>query len=364
MSSAQRRAEKVSHSSRRCGYLVALSCAFIGCSPIEPVARTPERPAPPVADLRATDPEVGTQPLIDFVPAAGLRWALVLDPTRLLPVVQHAAPELLPPARVQAFAQGVGVELNEAQQIVIANYGTSTLYLIRAPHSATQIHQRLSLRMHQEPKRDQRESWPRELDGVIGKTPVRLLAWDPDTSACAVGNGVPAQAAWLFARGRLERSPSALRGSSLQALGPSSDAPFRLYVTGPLDEQLAISDESPLKRLQAAEIQLSFSSDAERVRFWMQMIGDWPQAMIEHWCTWFEHITGSGSGALLGLDRGVEACHAVQDGDRVELTTSWDAADLIGSLDAVLNLRLDAVLDAPAPDPESPSSTEPAGNSH
>ncbi len=325
------------------------------------MARAPERPTPEASKPPVAAPEVGARPLIDFVPAAGLRWALVLDPAELLAAVQHAAPQLLPEARVRAFAQAVGVTLNETRQVVIAGYDTATLYLVRAPHSATSIHQRLRRRMLTQPKRDQDDAWPRELIGMVGNTSVRLLAWDNDTSACAIGDGVPAQAAWLFATGRLKKSPSALEGSSLQTLAPSPDAPLRLYVAGPLDEPQAIPDESPLKRLQAAEIQLSFSSDLEHVRFWMQLLGDWPQNVTEHWCTWFEHIASSSSGALLGLDQAVESCHAVQQGARVELTTSWHARDLVGSLDAVLNLRLEAVLDTAAREPHPP---EPAANSH
>ncbi len=344
-------------------FVLTLILLLAACTSAESPARIPAPQAAPSAP-RVSDPPVGTQPLIDLVAAAGLRWALVLDPAELLATVQHAAPQLLPPARVAAFTKSVGVALNETREVVIAGYHDSTLYLVRAPQSAARIQRRLRRRLRDEPQQDQHDTWPKALAGTLNSGPIRWLAWDPDTSAGAVGDGKLAQAAWLFASGRLRRSPSALHGSALRALAPSSEAPLRLYIAGPLDAEESIPEGSPLQPLAAAEVQLSFPSHRDHVRLWLQMIGDWPQDMTDRWCAWFEAITSSGTGSLLNLDEPVERCQATQRGDRVELVMSWRSAQLIGALDAVLNLRLGAVLGPPEPRLEGENQVKPQAHSH
>ena len=213
--------------------LWATACAVACAPPPAPAVHASPAPAP-LAPLHRG-------PLTDFVPAASLRWLILVKPQELLsePELGPAIQQIVPSVRWDAFAESSGVDLRAVPAAAIAGFPYSTLYLAEVPNGVAAVaRERFGERLLAGAVT--KRPWPAlvRVTGVIGQTPETLLTFEDRIVAVAVGDPVQAKIAEAYAEERLKNSPTALRGaalSSLPALETSDVA--ALYAPGPFAEE-------------------------------------------------------------------------------------------------------------------------------
>lgn len=276
---------------------VAFGCALLlGCGHAStPVAPTKAQPAP-----------LHFGPLTDYVPAAGLRWMLLGNPRSIAqnPVFRDSLGLLLPPERLDAFAEGSGVDLRQVENGLIAGFDLGTLYLVQPPRGASShvvalFRERIvSGEHHQFPHPELERVY-----GIIGTTPELLLRANDHFIAVATHDPTLGRVVEAFARSRLKSSPPALRGAALSTLSsPPADAVATFYAPGPFAGEWARGARGLLANALSARISL-VPVPPDRVRFSVELAGDFPPSGADDLAQAFRDLGTSPLGKLLGLDQ-------------------------------------------------------------
>ena len=166
-------------------------------------------------------PALHSGPLSDFVPAAGLRWLVLVKPREIVmdPELGPALTQIMPSQRLDAFAESSGVDLRAVSQGAVAGFPYATLYLGQVPDGVAALaRERFSERLVAGAVTKRPRPNLSLITGVIGQTPETLLSVGDRVLAVAVGDPLLAKIAEAYAEERLKNSPSALHGSALSTL--------------------------------------------------------------------------------------------------------------------------------------------------
>ena len=188
----------------------ACSCARAPAAPATHATRAPPSPS-----------ALHQGPLSDFVPAASLRWLVLVKPREILsdPQLGPAILRIISSRRLDAFAEASGVDLRQVPHGAVAGFPYATLYLAEVQGAAAKLaREHFSERLVAGAVTKRARPNLLRITGVIGQTPETLLTIDDRVLAVAVGDPLPAKITEAYAEERLKSSPSALRGSALKTL--------------------------------------------------------------------------------------------------------------------------------------------------
>lgn len=301
-------------------------------APLAVVARAPALPHP-----------------TDYLPAAGLRWLLVVEPVQVLRGLRATAPKVLPKERLLAFEKSAGIQVAHLERAAIGGYDYSTLIVARTREDFAQAARRFEARLSVGPTRQQ-VSDRVLVAGVHHDTPLGYVAFDAVTSGWVEGDPTPAKAAVLLAGKRLQRSPSALQGAALQLLPHDCQTGHvQLFIAGPLNNELAVDRELPselLDRILAASITASIVRDQVEVK--ACVVGDWSDG-VQPLRRLVTALSDTGFARLLALEHISSVAMYRSKGELVEVSFAVDGADFLERVYAMVNLELDTLLAGEAP---------------
>ncbi|MCK6535194.1 MAG: hypothetical protein L6Q84_19650 [Polyangiaceae bacterium] len=327
------------------GAALALGCG--GAAP-PPPAKAPPASAPPLHD----------GPLTDYVPSAGLRWLVVGRPKEVASDAElaKAIELLLPKPRLAAFSKSSGIALGSLDAGLIAGFDHATLYVadMRAP--STLAEERFAARLIAGTRIAKPHPRIHRLSGVVGQTPETLVRIEDRLVAVSVGSALPARIVELYARQKLTKSPSALKGSALSSLPlrELESAPMRFYAPGPFSGEwtrgaggllatataVAVAVRPVAGGKLSAVIVIAGSFDSAE--------GDASSRFGKAW----EDLTQSGLGKLLGLDRAPPPS-IVATPDSIRLAVEVDALPLAQGLRAAVMAEVWEILDLSPPSDKS-----------
>jgi hypothetical protein len=290
-------------------------------------------------------------PLTDLAPAAGLRWLLVARVGELLlpGALGKQVDELIDAEKLTALSDMLGFDPRLADEVVVADYGASTLFLFRVAHDPEVVERRFRERVPTAVTRVVHEPRIVRVSGAIGKTQRSLVFLDGQVIALEVGGEEYARAVVGFARERLHRAHPALVGAPLgpllEALTEQAPAPPPLFgvfpqpgekgwsqgahgllqVTTAVGISARILTKPPTSKQRGLAIELvalgPFGQDAGPVR--------------ERLVATVRDVVTSALGSLLGLDAPLEAYAYEVTPERLTVRCTWDAGRLATGLGAV-----------------------------
>ncbi|MEO8798270.1 MAG: hypothetical protein ABI551_10320 [Polyangiaceae bacterium] len=196
-------------------------------------------PAPPLPPLHLT-------PTTDLVAAAGLSWMLDAKPRALMEHVElaQAVQLAISDAKFRYFRDNNGgVELRTLEELVVADYDRTTLFLLRGSFSPAHIERDFKTHVEVEGRGVDRQS---DALGTIIRTwgsnaqdeREQVAIFGHEALGLERGEFGPLRTAELFAQGKLKRSATALSVEPLaQAQKELGDAPLVVYVRGPFGKE-------------------------------------------------------------------------------------------------------------------------------
>jgi hypothetical protein len=280
--------------------LLAASVAlFGGCADKPP----PSAPAAPTNHQRFAHTS-----LLEYVPAAGLRWLVVGRPNRLSadPELASAAGLVFAPERLDAFAEVTGIRLERLPMGVIAGYDLGTLYLAEIEGvEAPIVRARFSARLVEGGIVHERAGLHR-IVGTTASGAVRALVTVDDRSVAFVGGDATlARIVEAYARKHL-RSPTALRGAALSLLPPLSDDTLVAFLApGPFSNEWGGAAGGVLAATLAVSIEARLAARGQ-LHATLTLAGAWEEnveeAVQKLELAWSD-LQKSPTGHLLGLDQ-------------------------------------------------------------
>jgi hypothetical protein len=300
--------------------LAASVTLFGGCADKPP----PAAPAAPTNHQRFAHTS-----LLDYVPAAGLRWLVVGRPNRLSaePELASATGLVFSPERLDAFAEVTGIRLERLPMGVIAGYDLGTLYLAEIEGlEAPIVRARFSARLVEGGIVHERAGLHR-IVGTTASGAVRALVTVDDRSvAFASGDASLARIVEAYARKHL-RSPTALRGAALSLLPPLSDDTLVAFLApGPFSNEWGGAAGGVLAATLAVSIEARMAAQG-RLHATLTLAGAWgagadtvEDAVQKLELAWSD-LQKSPTGHLLGLD---QASGHKASGNLQHLTLSTD----------------------------------------
>jgi len=311
---------------------------------------------PPVAPIAARPLHRG--PLTDFIPAAGLRWLLLIKPRQALaePELAQAISHIIPSVRFDAFAESSGVDLRVLSEAAIAGFPYSTLYLAELRSgTAALARARFSERLLAGAVSKQPHPGLTRITGVIGQTPETLLTIDDRILAISVGDPVPAKIAEAYAEERLKHSPPALRGAALSGLAElATDQVAVLFAPGPFADEWQRAAGGLLQSTEALAITaqpIAHGKVATTLYLsgaWQDSAEDAARRLSAAWST----FARSSAGHLFELS---DAAEVSSSPDMLSLRVELELASLVRGLRASVLGDLSQILNLPRKSAPAPA---------
>jgi hypothetical protein len=251
------------------------------------------------------------------------------------PAFAEAIALLLPEPRLKAFTSVSGVDLKTVEAAVVAGFDFGTLYLLQA---AGETAARASLKFQERLLQGSLDHPHPELErasGLVGSTPQALVRFDPIV-AISVGDPTLTRIVEAFARGKLRRSPAALRGAALSALAPPpQEALATFYVPGPFTGEWAQGARGLLADAVALSIAMTPSARGH-ARFTVQVAGDVRPEGAEEIVRAFHELVQTPTGRLLGLDQPTSPAALHEPDGRLVLEVELELAPIARGLRAAV----------------------------
>ncbi len=272
----------------------------MGCAPAAPST---------ASDASKVAVPLVSAPLADYVASPTLRWLVLSRPRELArnPAFAKAIARWIDDEHWGAFRTMSGLDLREIEHGLVAGYDYGTLYLAAtAPGEArvAEDHFRRRLLRGETVRRPHPDLF--EVTGVVGETPSTFVRVAERFVGVSVGDPTPARITEGYALGRIRKTPSALEGAALAPLAlVGSNAPFRVLVPGPFDNERAAANGEAgglLSASTAAALTILPVDGAVRLR--VALAGTWkddPHAADRMRAAWGRFATST-TGHLLGLD--------------------------------------------------------------
>jgi hypothetical protein len=290
--------------------LLGVALVFVGLAASSCSAQAPPPPAEVAPKKR---PPITSGKLLDYAPAAGLRWLVVGSPSALAADADLAKniALVIPPERMDGFAHSTGIRLDRLTTGAIAGYDLGTLYLgeIEGPEAAS-VRSLFSAKLVEGGVAKEREGLHR-IVGTTASGGVRALVTVEDRYVAFVsGDATLARIVEAYAENRL-RSPTVLHGAGLRELPPRpSDSLAAFLAPGPFSGEWGAAASGIVASAHAVRIDARKGPQG-RLRATLTLTGDWSEvdgALDALERAWAE-LRDSPTGRLLGFDNatGVEA---------------------------------------------------------
>jgi hypothetical protein len=287
---------------RVAGALLSASLALVGFVESGCSREAPRAPAPVASDRL---PKTPRRALLDYAPAAGLRWLVVGRPRRLAatPEFEKSLALVFEPERLDAFAHATGIRLEGLPMGAVAGYDLGTLYLgeLERPEAAV-VRERFSSKLVEGGVVHRRQSLHR-IVGTTASGAVRaLVTVDDRYLAFAGGDTTLARVVEAYAENRL-RSPTVLRGAGLRELPPlGADVLIAFLAPGPFSSEWGGAAGGVVAQAHALSIEGEHAG-AARLRATLTLAGDWgdSKAVLEKLEVAWKELRDSPTGQLLGL---------------------------------------------------------------
>ena len=344
---------------------VLAALLLLGCG-----GRGAHAPLPPASPLHVS-------PIAGLAPSAGLLWLLDVRPSEIAAHAElfPAIHLLVPEERFSAFAaHNGGLDLRTMNELTIAGYGKTTMYLARAPLDPARVERAFTQHLVATEGRAIDRQSPRVTETIVrawGKTAddvEQLAIFGVEGAALERGKPGPLRAAELFAEGRLKKASPALRAAPLarvaQLLGES---PIRAFAPGPFRGEWA----QGLGGLMAASTALGIGvriatprpdvKDGGRFDVTLVLLGAWNEdapAAADRLASVFDVIANDSLGKLTGLHQPLIApkVHVAPEGDAIILEVSLDATMLARGLHFAVDAQVAEVMSYGAPASLTPPS--------
>ena len=296
---------------------------------------------------------------LDYVPAAGLRWLIVGDPSRIFadPELNRALGRLLPSERLDALALTTGVDLRQLEAAAAAGYGLGTLYVALLAASdggraRARFEERLSGAVVKRPRPN-----VQRIAGTRAGSPHALVAVDDRLLAYVVDDLTLARIAEAYAVRRL-KSPTALHGASLSELPQvAEDTLAAFYAPGPFSGEWRSAAGGLLGNARSLRVAVRRGEGAA-LHVEVVVMGDWPEAdgvttTEQAWGA----LASSSTGRLLGLDQ-ANNIKVVADLHHLTWSADLPLEPLVAGLRAATVANVPEIFDvrgdAPAGSPAEP----------
>jgi hypothetical protein len=328
-----------------------------GCSPLERPLAVPTKESvdakPAAAEAARLEPAWSSA--ADYIVAPGLRWLFTLRPDRLTAHLDALSVPFPDATRRAAFEHSLGVQLGELADAAIAGFDYSTVYAVqtRQPLDAkrTTPLSRFNARNAVEPL--VRDVLGTALyTGVRQDMPQHYAQLDSLTHVWSEGDPSSIKASILLARGRLTKTPPALRGASLSLLPDHCHAAdIEFFAAGPIEETLETPSSAPsavLGLILAAFVGVSFQEDTLHVNGCV--VGDWGPEGKERVSALLTALREHSFVSLLGLTESETQPLVSQVNDVVAFSYTWNATRTLSRIHALVELRLDELIGSPPRD--------------
>ena len=284
------------------GTLLGASLALVGFVESGCSREAPPPPAPVASESR---PKTASRELLDYAPAAGVRWLVVGRPNRLAaaPDIEKSLALIFERERLDAFARATGIRLERLPMGAVAGYDLGTLYLgeLERPEGAL-VRERFSSKLVEGGVAHSRQGLHR-IVGTTSSGAVRaLVTVDDRYLAFASGDATLARIVEAYAENRL-RSPTVLRGAGLRELPPLGPETLIAFLApGPFSSEWGGAAGGVVAEAHALSIEAK-RADASRLRTTLTLAGAWEDAALalEKLELAWNELRDSPTGQLLGF---------------------------------------------------------------
>lgn len=310
--------------------------------------------APPTVPLHL-------EPLADLAPAASLSWLLDVHPRALALDARLAVPlaRVFPDERMNAFARvSGGVDLREADAVVLASYPLAVLMLARQFIDPKRVETAFRARVV--------TLEGRVVEGLISDPRVSITRlWGPtgtEREQIAIfgvygvglerGRFGPLRAAELFAEGRLKRASPALHAQPLSRVAELlGDAPLRGFAPGPFEGELSRAAGGLLGATTAvgaaAHVVDGAAGNSSGLAIHAVFLGAWGAeagAAADRLRAVFDVAAASGIGRLLGLAHCTAGPVVAGSAEALTLDFTLDATVLAEGLRAATGAEVSEIM--------------------
>lgn len=265
-----------------------------------------EAPPAPVPIAAKSQSKTAGRGLLDYAPAAGLRWLVFGKPSRLAaaPDFEKSLALIFEPERLNAFAHATGLRLAQMPTGAVAGYDLGTLYLGEIEGvDAPLVRERFSSKLVEGGVVHRRQSLHRIVGTTASGSVRALVTVDDRYLAFASGDATLARVVEAYAENRL-RSPTVLRGAGLRDLPPlGADTLVAFLAPGPFSGEWSSVAGGVVARADAVSIEAEQAGSA-RLRARLSLVGEWEDsdsALGNLELAWKE-LRDSPTGMLFGLD--------------------------------------------------------------
>jgi hypothetical protein len=284
-----------------------------------------QAPPPPAPVAGESEPKTPSRALLDYAPAAGLRWLVIGRPSRLAeaPDLEQNLALIFEQERLDAFAHATGIHLDRLPLGAVAGYDLGTLYLgeLEKPEAAL-VRERFSSKLVEGGIAHKRQSLHRIVGTTAAGAVRALVTVDERYLAFATGDVTLARVVEAYAENRL-RSPTVLRGAGLRELPPlGADALIAFLAPGPFSNEWGGAAGGIVARAHALGIEAR-RSGAGRLRASLTLVGEWDDsaAALQQLELAWSNLRDGPTGQLLGLH---QTTHLEARSDLQILTLSAD----------------------------------------
>ena len=302
-------------------------------------------------------------PLVGLVPAAGLDSLVDARPRELLahPELLPLVTQVIPEAQLRTFAnRHAGVDPLKIEELTVATYAQSTLYLASGDFDGARVEQAfrdrtLTVTGRFVDKPGGPLSSITRLEGDAAGDHVamatfgrRAIAIESHAVAGRVG---PLRVSELFALHKLQRSHPALETAPLDAASAAlGDAPVRIFFPGPFEGESAKGLAGLLRAATAVAIAVRFDDDrSERTKLdvTIDLLGAWnddAQSAGQRFAAAIESISRSDLGRLCGLHEPIRGPILKTSPTVLSLFAVIDAAKLASGARAATGSQIDEIM--------------------
>lgn len=306
------------------------------------------KPTPAVPVAKAAAPPLHLSPLSDLAPAAGLRWFLAARVGTLVQPHALGRPlaELVSADRLDALSDLLGFDPRLADEVIVADYGASTLFLFRVAHDPELVERRFRERVPGEVTRVVHEPRVVRIAGTVGRTRRSMVFLDGQAVALEVGGEAYAKATVGFATEKLHKAKPALAIEPLASLAASFDKdgaspPLLLLCPNPAKEPWSLGAHGLLEVTSAVGIAARPQDDGLAVELAaVGQYGERPDPVRERVEATVHDVVLSPLGTLTGVAE-PKAAYTYEIGrERVTVRARWDAVKIAQGLRAATSATI------------------------
>jgi hypothetical protein len=349
------------------GFALVAPFALVALVPFLPACGGAAPAPPPIA----APPALHVSPVADLVPAAHLSWLVLARPREVASRVDliPAVHELVSEERLAAFAKRNAVDVRAVDELAVARYAESTLYIARTRIDPLRVEAAFTAHLREVAGRaiDRHEGADGQIVrtwGEAGGETEQLAILGTAAVALEQGKLGTVRVVELFAEQRLKKAAPARRTPLLaRAAALVGDAPLLAFAPGPFDDGRGLG--GLLAATTAVAIAVRFPAPPPSrggpavtpAEVTIALLGAWKDdgpAAAERLLAVYGTLSGSSLGALCGLDHPLGAARARSEADAIVLDVTLDALAVTRGLHAAVDAQVDEIMrygtpQAPAP---------------